>query len=193
MSSLPLNSLAAPSACGFKSSSPSVDMLSLIYSIVCDTSLLSTLTLNTFTCNSPPLTSPAVTLHHLSSLCFCVKESKVIRTTTRPQQTTLPFGSWGQHDMPTDTQAHSHCYYCTIILLLLKMQPKKPSVSHSLSLLISLFLFLPHASISEDWSPFGLPPLGCACPCPAVETLLTGLRETVGGFQARQTDRDRSE
>lgn len=168
MSSLPFSgSLFCPS-------SPSVDMLSLIYSIVCDPSLMSTLTLNTFTCSSPPLTSLAITLHHLSSphSVFVQKKAKSLKL-PRDYNKQLCLSAF--EDSMTCPQTPKHILTiitASLYCYCLECDPKKPSVSHSLSLLISLFLF-PHESISEDRSPFGLPPLGCACPCPAVETLLT--------------------
>lgn len=191
MSSLLLTSLAASSACGFSPSSPCVDMLSLST----QQCLILTPVHSQLSTHLPAaiLHWPLLLLPYITSpLCFCVKESKVIRATTRQQQTTLPSGCWRQHDMPTDTQAHSHHYYHAIILLLLKMWPKK-ALCFSLSVAPNLSISLPPSC--NYFSPIGLPPLSCACPCPAVETLLTGLWETIGAFQAvvRQTDRDRSE
>ncbi len=178
MSSLPFSgSLFCPS-------SPSVDMLSLIYSIVCDPSLLSTLTLNTFTCSSSPLTSLAITLHHLSSplSVFVQKKAKSLKL-PRDQNKQLCLSAF--EDSMTCPQTPKHIRTVIIASLYcycLKCDPKKPfSVAPNLS------IYLPTCK-HLAFLPWAVPVLALHG-----DSTHRGLRETVGAFQARQTDRDRSE
>lgn len=179
----------------FCPSSPSVDMLSLIYSIVCDPSLLSTLTLNTFTCSSPPLTSLAITLHHLSSplSVFVQKKTKSLKL-PRDQNKQLCLSAF--EDSMTCPQTPKHILtvitaslYCHC----LKCNPKK-ALCFSFSVAPNLSISLPTCKHFRGLKPIwpSSPGLCLSLPC-CGDSTHRGLRETVGAFQARQTDKDRSE